>query len=191
MTGPARGLLRRRPVVLALSLLVAALVAAPIARAQEAGRETEGDHPAGAEELAYRHVVSFFGGLSTHTERADTGGALGVSYAYKLSPKWAVGLKVEYATSALERDFVSLAAVAFEPVERVELALAIGSERVRKDEIENGEEHTVKELEALLRLTFSYSFPLRPGLSVAPEFNADIGGSRVTYVYGLVLSVGL
>lgn len=175
-----------------LFLLVgAALVAAPVALAQEVGHEPDGEHAEHPEELTYRHVVSFFGGLSTHTERNDTGGALGISYAYKLSHKWAVGLKAEYASSSLERDFVFLAAVAFEPVERVEFAVGVGTERVNKDEIEDGEEHTVEETEALLRLTFAYSFPLRPGLSISPEFNADIGGSRVTYVYGLVLSVGL
>ena len=191
MTGPARGLLHPRPVVLVLSLLGAVLVAAPVAWAQEAGHETEGDHSARAEELTYRHVVGFFGGFSTHTERAETGGAIGISYEYKLSHKWAVGVKVEYASSSLERDFVALAAVAFEPIERVEFAVGVGTERVSKDEIEPGQERTVEESEALLRLTFGYSFPLRPRLAVAPEFNADIGGSRVTYVYGLVLSVGL
>ena len=191
MTGPVRGLLHPRHVILVLSLFGAALVAAPSAMAQEAGHEPAGERSASEEEPAYRHVVSFFGGLSTHTERAETGAAMGISYAYKLSHKWAVGGKLEYATSALERDFVALAAVAFEPVERVEFAVGVGTERVSKDEIEDGEEHTVEETEALLRLTFGYSLPLRPGLSVAPEFNADIGGSRVTYVYGLVLSVGL
>lgn len=192
MKKAAGGRSHRCSVVAFLVLLVGtALVAAPVALAQEARHETEGEHAAHAEELTYRHVVSFFGGLSTHTERADTDVALGVSYAYKLTHKWAVGVKGEYAFSRLERDLVVLAAVAFEPVERVEFAVGVGTERVSKDEIEDGVEHTVEESEALLRLTFAYGFRLRPGLSISPEFNADIGGSRVTYVYGLVLSVGL
>jgi len=178
--------------ITALAVLAGlALLDAPSAYAQEAEHGAEGEHAEHSEELAYRHVVSLFAGAATHTEQNDTGGAIGLSYAYRLNHQWAVGVKVEYAGSSLERDFIILPGVAFEPIERVEFALGLGVERASKDETEDGETHTVEESEALLRLTFAYAFPLRSNVFLSPEFNADITKSQVTYVYGLVLSVGL
>ncbi len=186
--------IRPHPVLGFVLLAGAALLAAPAAYAQEA--EHEAAREAGAElehseEPVYRHYISFFGGLATHTERNETGGAMGISYVYGLSEKWAVGLVVEYSTSSLERDIVFLPVVVFEPVERMEFTLGMGVERAHKDEIEDGAKTTVEENEALMRLGVGYAFELRPGVYLLPEFNADIGGSRVTYVYGLVMSVGL
>ena len=183
-------LLRRRMVFLFL-LVGAALVAAPVAYGQDAEHAAEGEHTEHAEGLRYRHAVSLFAGAATHTEQNDTGGAIGLSYGYILSHKWAVGVKVEYASSRLERDFVILPGVAFEPVERVEFAVGFGVERASKEESEHGETHTVEENEALLRLTFGYAFHIGSRMGLSPEFNADITRSNVTYVYGLVLSVGL
>ncbi len=168
-----------------------ALAGAPGVSAQEAGHAAEGEHVGHPEELAYRHVVSLSAGAATHTEQNNTGGAIGMSYAYKLSHKWAVGLKLEYASSSLERDFVILPGAVFEPVERVEFSLGIGVERASKDESEHGETPTVEEDEALLRLTFVYLFPIGSRTFLSPEFNADITAANVTYVYGLVMSVGL
>jgi hypothetical protein len=183
-------LLRRRTVFLFL-LVGAALLAAPVALAQDAEHAAEGEHTEHSEGPRYRHAVTLFAGAATHTEQNDTGGAIGLSYAYVLSHKWAVGVKFEYASSQLERDFVILPGVAFEPVERVELAVGFGVERARKEESENGETHTVEENEALLRLTFVYGFHIGSRTALSPEFNADITSSNVTYVYGLALSVGL
>ncbi len=183
-------LLRRRTVFLFL-LVGAAFVAAPVALAQEPEHAAEGEHTEHSEGPRYHHAVTLFAGAATHTQENDTGGAIGLSYAYKLSHKWAVGLKVEYASSRLERDFVVLPGVAFEPVDRVELAVGFGVERARKEESEHGETHTVEENEALLRLTFAYGFHIGSRMALSPEFNADITSSNVTYVYGLALSVGL
>ncbi len=169
----------------------AVFLAAPVAHAQDAEHAAEGEHTEHAEEATYRHAVTLFAGAATHTRENDTGGAIGLSYAYYLSQKWAVGVKVEYASSELERDFIILPAVLFEPVERVELAVGFGVERASKDEFEHGETHTVEENEALLRLTFVYGFHIGSGMALSPEFNADITSSNVTYVYGLALSVGL
>ena len=169
----------------------AVFLAAPAAVAQDAEHAAEGEHPEHSEELTYRHGVTLFAGAATHTQENDTGGALGLSYAYFLSHKWAVGVKVEYASSRLERDFIILPAVLFEPVERVELAVGFGVERASREETEHGETHTVEENEALLRLTFAYGFHIGSRMALSPEFNADITSSNVTYVYGLALSVGL
>ena len=169
----------------------AVLVAAPVTYAQDAEHAAEGEHPGHSEELTYRHAVTLFAGAATHTEEDDTGGAIGLSYGYALSHKWAVGVKVEYASSRLERDFIILPGVLFEPVERVELAVGFGVERASKEESEHGETHTVEENEALLRLTFAYAFHVGSRMALSPEFNADITSSNVTYVYGLALSVGL
>jgi hypothetical protein len=170
-------------------LWCAALLCVPGARAQET--EHAGAAANEHEESEYRHGIGLFVGAATHTEADDTGGALGLSYGYEIAPKWAIGVKLEYASSQLERDFVLLAGVVYEVAERLELAAAIGGERVEKDEIEHGEEHTVTETEALLRLTTGYAFRLADRLTLSPEFSADIGGSRVTYIYGLVLGIGL
>jgi hypothetical protein len=183
-------LLRRRTVFLFL-LVGAALLAAPVALAQDAEQAAEAEHTEHSEGPRYRHAVTLFAGAATHTEQNDTGGAIGLSYAYVLSHKWAVGVKFEYASSQLERDFVILPGVAFEPVERVELAVGFGVERARKEESEHGETHTVEENEALLRLTFAYAFHIGSRMALSPEFNADITSSNVTYVYGLAFSVGL
>ena len=166
----------------------AVLVAAPVAYAQDAEHAAEAEH---AEELTYRHAVTLFAGAATHTQENDTGGAIGLSYGYFLSRKWAVGVKFEYASSRLERDFIILPGVLFEHVDRVELAVGFGVERASKDESEHGETHTVEENEALLRLTFAYGFHIGSRMALSPEFNADITSSNVTYVYGLAFSVGL
>ena len=169
----------------------AVFLAAPAAVAQDAEHAAEGEHPEHSEELTYRHAVTLFAGAATHTEENDTGGAIGLSYGYFLSRKWALGLKVEYASSRLERDFIILPAVLFEPVERVEFAVGFGVERASKEETEHGETHTVEENEALVRLTFAYGFHIGSRMALSPEFNADITSSNVTYVYGLAFSVGL
>jgi len=169
----------------------AVFLAAPAAVAQDAEHAAEGEHSEHSEELTYRHAVTLSAGAATRTEENDTGGAIGLSYGYYLSPKWALGLKVEYASSRLERDFIILPAVLFEPVERVEFAVGFGVERASKEETEHGETHTVEEDEALLRLTFAYGFHIGSRMALSPEFNADITNSNVTYVYGLAFSVGL
>ncbi len=172
-------------------LFGAALCVAPAASAQESEHEANAVHAAEAEDMVFRHVVSFFGGLATYTDVGTTGGAMGISYAYKFSHRWAGGVKLEYVTSDIERDIVALAGVAFEPVERLEFAAAYGVEFVAKDEAEEGTILTETDAEGLLRLGVAYGFHLRDGVSLAPEFNTDISSSRVTLVYGLVFSVGL
>ena len=169
----------------------AVLLAAPAAVAQEPEHAAEAGHSEHAEGLTYRHVVTVSAGAATHTERNDTGGAVGLSYGYVLSHQWVVGLKLEYASSRLERDFVILPGVVFEPVERVEFGLSLGVERAEKQEAEHGETHTVTEDEALVRMTFAYAFHLGARTALVPEFNTDITASGVTYVYGLAFSVGL
>ena len=169
----------------------AVFLAAPAATAQDAEHAADDEHSEHSEALTYRHALTLFAGAATHTEQNDTGGAIGLSYGYFLSHKWALGVKVEYASSRLERDFVILPGVLFEPVDRVELAVGFGVERASKEESEHGETHTVEENEALLRLTFVYGFHIGSRMALSPEFNADITSSNVTYVYGLALSVGL
>ena len=168
-----------------------ALVTAPALRAQEAGHAAEGGHSGEAEESGFRSVVGFFGGVATHTERNETGGAMGVSYSYALSHRWAVGAKLEYSTSSLERDLLFIPAVAFEAAERLEFVLGVGFERADRDEVEHDAKITEREIEGVVRLGVAYLFRLRDGVYVGPEFNADIGGSRVTYVYGVSMAVGL
>jgi len=169
----------------------AVFLAAPAAVAQEPEHAAEAGHSEHGEALTYRHILTLSAGAATHTDRNDTGGAIGLSYGYVLSHQWVVGLKLEYASSRLERDFVLLPGVLFEPVERVEFGLSLGVERAEKEEVEHGEVHTVTENEALVRLTFAYAFHLGSRTALVPEFNTDITASGVTYVYGLAFSVGL
>lgn len=185
------GSVRVRTIPVFAILAGAVLLAAPVSYAQEAEHAAEGEHPEHSGEVTYRHAVTLFAGAATHTKENDTGGAIGLSYGYFLSHKWAVGVKVEYASSQLERDFIILPGVLFEPVERVEFAVGFGVERAKKEETEHGETHTVEENEALLRLTFAYGFHIGSRMALSPEFNADITSSNVTYVYGLAFSVGL
>ena len=177
-----------------LALLAAgvALAAAPAVVSQEVEHtETPAEHADHAEAMAFRHYVTFFGGLATHLDEGNTGGAMGVSYAYKLSHRWAIGLKLEYVTSSIERDVVVLVGGTFEPIERLEIAVAVGSEQSEKEVVEHGTTERERESEALLRLGVAYGFPIREGVYLAPEFNTDITESRVTLVYGLAFSVGL
>jgi hypothetical protein len=169
----------------------AVLCAAPAVSAQEAEQAAEGEHSAHSEELVYRHFVSFFGGLSTYTDAGETGGAMGISYAYKFSHMWSAGLKLEYVTSSIERDIVGLLGVTFEPVDRLEFGVGFGAEQVSVDVIEEEDILAEREWEGLLRLGVAYVFRLREGVSLSPEFNTDISSTRVTLVYGLVFSVGL
>ncbi len=182
---------RRRRLLLACSVsLGVALAVAPAAPGQEAEHDAAG-HLEHGEEPEHRHALSLSGGAATHTERSETGYALGLSYAYFLSEKWAIGPKLEYADSELERDFVVLAGVAYEAAERLELGAGVGVEAARRTELhEGGEPETEDETEAVLRLTTLYAFPLGSRTYLSPEFNADITTSRVTYVYGLAFTVG-
>jgi hypothetical protein len=116
---------------------------------------------------------------------------VGISYAYKFSHRWAADLKLEYVTSSIERDIVGVLGVAFEPVDRLELGAGFGVEQVSVDVVEEEDILAEREWEGLLRLGVAYAFPLREGVSLAPEFNTDISSTRVTLVYGLVFSVGL
>jgi hypothetical protein len=173
------------------AILCATLCSATIAQAQEADRA--GGEAEASEEAEYRHAISVFGGAITRTERGDTGGAIGLSYGYGVLPKWAVGVKAEYASGSIERDWLLLFGVVFEPVDRVEFGVGIGPERVERTEIEEGEEGeevVVEEIEALLRLTAGYVFRLGDRTALSPEFNVDIG-SQVSLVYGLVFTVKL
>jgi hypothetical protein len=163
----------------------ASLGGAPALHAQETGR---GEH---TEEIWHRHTLSISGGLAVFTDAGARGGALGLSYAYRLAERWAVGLKLEYADSELERDFIVLPGVGFEAAENLEFGVGVGVEQARKDEIEEGELKTVDETEALLRLTVAYAFPIGKRTALSPEFNSDFTASGVTYVYSLVFSVGL
>lgn len=168
-----------------------ALAAAPAASAQEGEHAEEEARAEHSESEGFSHFISFFGGLATHTDRGETGGAMGISYAYQLTHKWAVGVKLEYVTSSAERDVVALFGFAFEPVEHLEFAVAAGVERSEKESSEHGELQEEQESEGILRLTVARGFPLREGVVLAPEFNTDISASRVTLVYGLLFSVGL
>ena len=186
-----RGLVRTWTNHVLILLGGAVLLPAPAAIAQEVEHGAQGEHSAHSEEPVYRHVVSFFGGLSTYTDVGETGGAMGISYAYRFSHRWAAGLKLEYVTSSIERDIVGLLGVAFEPVDRLELGAGFGLEQVSVDVVEEEDILAEREWEGLLRLGVAYAFPLREGVSLAPEFNTDISSTRVTLVYGLVFSVGL
>ena len=159
--------------------------AAPALLAQESGH---GEHE---EEISHRHIVSVSGGLAVFTDIGARGGALGLSYAYRVAERWSLGLKLEYADSQLERDFIFLPGASFEAAENLEFAVGVGVEQARVDEIEEGELQTVDETEALLRLTAAYVFPLGTRTALPPEFNADLTAGGVTYVYSLVFSVGL
>jgi hypothetical protein len=189
MTTGRRQWLPARLIAIGLVASMACL-AASSATAQEAGHPQEG-HGGHEESPGFRHHVTLSGGAATHTENNDTGGAVGLSYTYSLTHRWAVGIKLEYADSGVERDRVALLGFVYEPVERVEVGAAFGVERADIDEVDHGEEHTVSETEALVRLTFAYLIPLSGRWHLGPEFNADITASRVTYVYGLFLSLGL
>jgi len=57
-------------------LLAASLLATPVCQAQEdegAGSEVEA-----SEGVRGRHAISLFAGAATHTERSETGGAIGL-----------------------------------------------------------------------------------------------------------------
>ena len=167
-------------------LFVASPLAAPVSYAQEV--ESESTKSGVGEEARHRHAVSLFLGAATHTDRNETGAAIGLSYAFRIAPKWALGVKAEYASSTLERDWVLLASVAFEAAERLEFLLGIGPELANRSE---GEMQSVDEVEALLRLGVAYAFRVNQRMVLSPEFNADFGSSQVTFVYGLVLTLGL
>jgi hypothetical protein len=100
-----------------LSLVLAgSLLAAPACLAQE----VEGDEVDGAERARHRHGISLFVGAATHTDPGETGGAVGLGYAYRISHRWALGAKVEFISSSLERDWVVLASAGFEAAEHLE-----------------------------------------------------------------------
>jgi len=159
------------------------------AEAQETQQAAGPDGAEEAEESEHGNMLGVFAGGITRTERGDSGPALGLSYSRGVWRKWSIGIKVENAAGSVERDWLILAGFVFEVVDRVDLGFGIGPEWVEKAELEHGEPVVVNEIEPLVRFTIGYAFRLNPRLSVAPEFNVDLG-SQVSLVYGLVLAYG-
>jgi len=171
--------------VVVLTLLGSTMFIATPAAAQDA------EHTDGSEESEYRHGLAAFVGGITRTERGDSGFAFGVGYTYGAWRRWAVGVKFEHASGSIERDWLLLAGVVFEPVDRLELGFSAGPESVDKAVLEHGEPVVEQELELLLRFTVGYAlFRLNERMTISPEFNVDLG-SQVSLVYGLTFSLGL
>ncbi len=177
-----------------LTLLAGAvLVAAPSASAQEAGHAA-GEHAEASGEHELRHAVSVFLGGATHTRVDETGFAVGLSYGYRLTPRWILEVKAEYASSDLERDRILMGGIAFLPVPGFELAGMVGVERATIEEVEEGDDgasREVDETEFLFRAGIGYGIPLGGRFELVPEFSIDITSRDVTLVYGFAFSVGL
>jgi hypothetical protein len=134
-----------------------------------------------------------FGGVigsSIRLETDDSALTLGLEYARKLSPRWALAAYTELVSSSLERDVILAAGAVFYPAARFSLVLAPGIELASKDEEHDGEIRTEDETEFLLRLGAGYSFPITPTASAGPVVLADRVGDRWTLVLGLGMAVG-
>jgi hypothetical protein len=157
--------------------------------AASAGALTAQEHGAAGQPVAHeehRNQVGVFVGAASHLHQKETGIAVGLEYARRLTHWVAVGAYAEYASSKLERDFIVGVPLEVEPVGRLALWAGPGIEFVTVEDEATGEEEN--ETEFLLRMGTGYVFPLGR-LTVRPSFNADYAGGHWTLVYGAALAL--
>ncbi len=153
------------------------------------GALTAQEHGAAGEPTAHeehRNQLGVFVGAASHLHQKETGVAVGLEYARRLTHRVGIGAFAEYASSKLERDFIVGVPLEVEPVGRLALWAGPGIEFVTVEDEATGEEEN--ETESLLRMGTGYVFPLGR-LTVRPSFTADYAGGHWTLVYGAVLAL--
>ncbi|KPK04985.1 MAG: hypothetical protein AMS20_07695 [Gemmatimonas sp. SG8_28] len=161
-------------------LVFCGLLAAPLTGQEHGEPGMEREH----EEHA-NHAGLFLGAAS-HLHTDETGIAVGLEYARRLTHRVYLDVFAEYASSKLERDIIVGIPLEVVPVGGLALSAGPGIEFLSVEDEETGtEEH---ETEFLLRLGAGYYLPLGR-LTLRPTFNADYAGGHWTLVYGAALGI--
>jgi hypothetical protein len=146
--------------------------------------------PAQEHEEARQHhlknAVGLFLGASTHLDTDDTGFTAGADYERLVVYPWGVGLIVDFASSAIERDFIVAVPLYFHPTHWLRLSAAPGLEVAGHSE--PGHEAEIHN-EFLVRAGGEGEMELAPDFALAAAFKVDWAGDRWTLVYGLGLVV--
>lgn len=163
-------------------ILLAAVV---LALSLPAGLPAQEHEEAGQHHL--KNGVGLFLGASTHLDTDDTGFTVGADYERVIVYPWGVGLIVDFASSAIERDFIVAVPLYFHLLGRFRLSAAPGLEVAGHSE--EGHEAEVHN-EFLLRVGAEGEIALVKDMALAGLFKVDWAGDRWTLVYGLGLMVG-
>jgi hypothetical protein len=142
----------------------------------------------GEEQAHEEHAnhAGLFLGAASHLHTDETGIAVGLEYARRLTHRVYLDVFAEYASSKLERDVIIGIPLEVMPVGGFALSAGPGVEFLTVEDEETGtEEH---ETEFLLRLGAGYYLPLGR-LTLRPTFNADYAGGHWTLVYGAALGI--
>lgn len=163
----------------------------PAVFAQEEDPATS--HPAETHEGGHafhaNHVSAFVGG-ATHLDNEDTAFAFGGHYTRRFTPRWAVGIIGEYATSDIERDLLLVGGGAFSVTPALGLLAGAGVELATRDVEHEGHVEEEEETELLLRFGAVYAIPVAQRWALAPELFADWTKHTWTLVYGVSLGYG-
>ncbi len=135
----------------------------------------EGESPG----VDHRHHVGLFLGGVTRFEagEAESGGALGLEYEYRLAPAWGVGGLLEDVVFGEGRDLAVVLPISWHPWR--ELKLSVGP----------GVEFNGQDSEFLGRISVGYDFKFGH-FTLAPELSGDFTRESQALVYGLTFGWG-
>ena len=169
-----------RSTVLVAAMLVCAGQPS-LLRAQEQASEEE--------ELEFDNAVTVFLGGVTHfgsdDEPDESGFAVGLEYARRITSRFSVGLLGEYASTDAERDFIAALPVYGHITESLLLVAAPGIEFTS----EKGEGEEGDETDFLMRFGTIYEFLIDTWV-IAPQVNADVVSGNWSLVYGIAFGIG-
>lgn len=169
-------------------VLVAAILTlcgqAEMLHAQDEAGETQSEEHGG-----HGNSVALFLGPATHLshgdESSETGGAIGLEYARRVTDWLKIGALAEWASTDRERDFVFVLPFFAHLTENFALVAGPGLEVVS---LEEGHEDE-KESEFVFRFGTIYEFEVG-SWAIGPQVNADSAGGRWTLVYGVSFGKG-
>jgi hypothetical protein len=142
----------------------------------------------GEEQAHEEHAnhAGLFVGAASHLHSDETGIAVGLEYARRLTNRVYLDVFAEYASSELERDIIVGIPLEVVPAGGLALWVGPGVEFLSIEDEETGTEES--ETDVLLRVGAGYSLPVGR-LTLRPTFNADYAGGHWTLVYGAALGV--
>ncbi len=151
----------------------------PVARGQLSQEPSE-------ESEEYPNAVDVLLGATTETDPSLTAFTVGIGYLRRLSPLWSVGVAGEFATSSTLREWLVFANVYIRPVGGLVLGTGPGIEsalEVVEDEESEGS------TDFAWRFLTAWEFEVGSRFTISPEFNLDLIGGKVAWVYGVAFGV--
>lgn len=153
-------------------------------RAQEEGVGTHEEEDHGHDNA----VALFLGGatqLGSGARASETGFAIGLEYARRMTNRLKIGLLAEYASSETQQNYIFALPLFVHLTKGLVLVAAPGVEFASIEE----EGHEEEETEFLMRFGTIYEFEI-DRWTIGPQFHADLVGGHWTLVYGMSFGIG-